>query len=187
MRRANPKLWFDLVDSAMTTCYHCGQAVCVSCQHVPVDTVLVICDQCYESIPDDDDGNPSRVPALPTRASTNTVIDPGQEPRQANEKWSESEYGQLIEMLRDGLPLEDIAAQLGRGVDAVAGRCQRLLRPGDRVSRSEADLVLRVPRGRSGLQLGHARTPPGRAGSTGIAPLTPSYGTGGTGSSRWPS
>ncbi|MGH7746289.1 MAG: hypothetical protein ACREQ5_16245, partial [Candidatus Dormibacteria bacterium] len=71
---------------------------------------------------------------------------PGQEPapRRAMEKWSESEYGQLIEMLRDGLPLDDIASRLGRGVDAVASRCERLLPPDGRVPRGEADLVLRA-------------------------------------------
>ena len=150
MSRANPRLWFDLADSAMTTCYHCGQAVCVSCQHVPVDTVLAICDQCYEPIVDDDDCDPSRRPALPARASTNTAMSttsgPEHEPapRRANEKWNESEYSRLVEMLRDGLPVEDIAAQLGRGVDAVASRCQLLLPPGGRARRGEADLVLRA-------------------------------------------
>jgi hypothetical protein len=64
--------------------------------------------------------------------------------RRAGEKWTESEYGQLLELLRNGLPLEDIAARLGRGVGAVASRCQRMLPPGHRVHRGEADLVLRT-------------------------------------------
>lgn len=46
MKRANPKLWFDLADSAMTRCYHCGEAVCLVCQRAPVDSDLMFCDQC---------------------------------------------------------------------------------------------------------------------------------------------
>ena len=64
--------------------------------------------------------------------------------RRVGEKWSEPEYGRLIESLRNGLPLEDIAERLRRDVDAVASRCQRLLPPGYRVRRREADLVLRT-------------------------------------------
>lgn len=48
MRRANPKLGFDLADSAMTTCYHCRHPVCLSCQTAPVDTDLAVCDPCGE-------------------------------------------------------------------------------------------------------------------------------------------
>jgi hypothetical protein len=47
--------------------------------------------------------------------------------RRAGEKWGEAEHCQLIEMLRDGLPLADTAGKLGRGVNAVATRCQRML------------------------------------------------------------
>jgi ribosome-binding protein aMBF1 (putative translation factor) len=151
MRRANPKLWFTLADNAMTTCYHCGQSVCISCQQVPVDTDLAVCDQCgdYESATHYG-SHPLQTSTSQTRASTNTAMSPTSvpehepAPRRAKEKWSESEHDQLIVMLRDGLPLEDIAAQLGRGVDAVASRCQRLLPPNHRASRGKADLVLRA-------------------------------------------
>ena len=63
--------------------------------------------------------------------------------RRAWEIWSESDYERLVELVRAGLPVEDIAEQLGRGVIAVAGRCQLLLPPGVRVPRSRADLELR--------------------------------------------
>ncbi|GAA1546746.1 hypothetical protein GCM10009827_078650 [Dactylosporangium maewongense] len=46
MHRANPKLRFDLADSASTTCYHCRESVCVACQTAPVDGALMICDRC---------------------------------------------------------------------------------------------------------------------------------------------
>ena len=46
MRRANPRMYFDLADSAYMTCYHCSQAVCVSCQTTPVNHVGTICDTC---------------------------------------------------------------------------------------------------------------------------------------------
>lgn len=46
-------------------------------------------------------------------------------------------------MLRDGVPLDDIATQLGCGVEAVATPCQKLLAPGQRARRADADLVLR--------------------------------------------
>lgn len=152
LRRANPKLRFDLADSAMTTCYHCGHYVCLSCQQAPVATTLAFCDRCadIESTADDYDFRPVQSPPPQTRASRHTAMSRASvrehepTPRRVKEKWSEPEHGQLLEMLRDGLPLEDIAAQLGRGVDAVASRCQRLLPPGDRTPRAEADLVLRT-------------------------------------------
>lgn len=48
MHRANPKLHFDLADSAVMTCYHCGEYVCVACQTAPVDSMLSVCDPCAE-------------------------------------------------------------------------------------------------------------------------------------------
>lgn len=168
MRRANPRLWFDLADSAMTICYHCGEPVCVRCQRVAVDIDLEICDQCGDIIeenrrpavglepvdldPDSDpcDGDPSDAAAPDSDTSGQAMLDsPSSKitwepsPRRAKEKWSETEHSLLIELLRDGLPLDDLAVQLGRGVEAVASRCQKLLPPGERVPRADADLVLR--------------------------------------------
>jgi hypothetical protein len=46
IRRANPKLFFDLADSAMSCCYHWQESVCVSCQTAPVDDTVAICCAC---------------------------------------------------------------------------------------------------------------------------------------------
>lgn len=46
MRRANPALRLDLADSALFTCYHCGDYVCVGCQQVAVETSLEFCGTC---------------------------------------------------------------------------------------------------------------------------------------------
>lgn len=46
IHRANPKLFFDLADSASCLCYHCGQEVCVGCQTRPVDGYMLLCDRC---------------------------------------------------------------------------------------------------------------------------------------------
>jgi hypothetical protein len=43
---ANPKLFFDLADSARICCYHCQEPVCVSCQVAQVDEMVGICDAC---------------------------------------------------------------------------------------------------------------------------------------------
>lgn len=64
-------------------------------------------------------------------------------PRRAGERWTDEESTLLIELLRDGLPLVDIAARLRRGAEAVASHCQSLLPPGVRVRRAEDELVLR--------------------------------------------
>ncbi|WP_439660596.1 hypothetical protein ACSHWB_03225 [Lentzea sp. HUAS TT2] len=48
MTRANPKLWFDLADSAVTTCYHCGESVCVICQRAAVERDLTCCSRCSD-------------------------------------------------------------------------------------------------------------------------------------------
>lgn len=50
MRRANPKLWLDLADSAMMTCYHCGESVCVQCQSAPVEGSPGLCEACEQTI-----------------------------------------------------------------------------------------------------------------------------------------
>lgn len=151
MHRANPKLRFDLADSATMTCYHCGLPVCVNCQQEPVATELRICDRCGDELAaelaDFDDRAPCPTPS-PQREANTTLAPPTgpmreRTQRRAKEKWSESEYEQLLDMLRDGLPLEDIADRLGRGVEALASRCQLLLPPGDRVRRADADLALR--------------------------------------------
>jgi hypothetical protein len=64
-------------------------------------------------------------------------------PRRAGERWTDTENAQLVDMLRDGLPLTEVAQRLQRGVDAVASHCQSLLPPGIRVRRAEAELLLR--------------------------------------------
>lgn len=46
LRAANPRLYLDLADSAMMTCYHCGESVCVACQREPVEGSLMLCDAC---------------------------------------------------------------------------------------------------------------------------------------------
>jgi hypothetical protein len=46
MHRANPGLHFDLADSASMTCYHCGGAVCMSCQRTPIEEPHGLCDRC---------------------------------------------------------------------------------------------------------------------------------------------
>lgn len=46
LARANPALSLDLADSAMMTCYHCGEYVCVACQTAPVDGPVTLCDNC---------------------------------------------------------------------------------------------------------------------------------------------
>lgn len=65
-------------------------------------------------------------------------------PRRAYEIWSDPENAQLIKWIRDGLPLEDIADRLGRGVDAVARHCTQMLPPEVRVKRADAHLFLRT-------------------------------------------
>ncbi|GIF09631.1 hypothetical protein Asi03nite_71690 [Actinoplanes siamensis] len=46
MHRANPGLRFDLADDASMYCYHCGGAVCVTCQRTPVEDSPGLCDGC---------------------------------------------------------------------------------------------------------------------------------------------
>ena len=46
MKRANPRLWFDLADSASAYCYHCGEPVCIACQTAPVEASPSICLRC---------------------------------------------------------------------------------------------------------------------------------------------
>jgi transposase-like protein len=64
--------------------------------------------------------------------------------RRAKEKWSDAEQARLVQLLRDGVPLEDVAEQLGRGHEAVSARCRTLLPPDQRVRRGEAEQVLRA-------------------------------------------
>lgn len=47
-------------------------------------------------------------------------------------------------MLRDGLPLDDVADRLGRRADGVASRCRMMLPAGAGVRRADADLELRM-------------------------------------------
>ena len=49
MQRAIPRLWLDLADSAMMTCYHCGRMVCIQCQKAPVEDLLAFCEACDQS------------------------------------------------------------------------------------------------------------------------------------------
>ena len=46
LARANPGVYFDLADSAMTRCYHCGGSICIACQQTAVDGPLRFCDSC---------------------------------------------------------------------------------------------------------------------------------------------
>jgi hypothetical protein len=48
MCRVNPRLYFNLADSASMTCYHCGEPVCVSCQTTPAKGTPSICDRCAD-------------------------------------------------------------------------------------------------------------------------------------------
>jgi hypothetical protein len=64
-------------------------------------------------------------------------------PRRAGEIWTDGEHAQLVEWLRDGVALDEIADRLGRGISAVESRCHRLLPPDVQCRRSEADLLLR--------------------------------------------
>jgi hypothetical protein len=46
IRAANPNLYLDLADSAISTCYHCGQRVCMRCQAGPVNDASSFCSLC---------------------------------------------------------------------------------------------------------------------------------------------
>lgn len=46
MNRANPKLYLNLADSAMMTCYHCGGDVCTICQQTAVEHSMSVCESC---------------------------------------------------------------------------------------------------------------------------------------------
>jgi hypothetical protein len=71
---------------------------------------------------------------------------PAQAPvgRRAGERWSDADHQILVDQLRAGLPLEDVAALLGRNVGGVLGRCHRLLPTGERVQPGSADVALRL-------------------------------------------
>ncbi len=69
---------------------------------------------------------------------------PGPVRRRAGERWSDADHQTLVEQLRAGLPVEDIATLLGRHVGGVADRCQRLLPAGERVRHASADVALRL-------------------------------------------
>lgn len=64
-------------------------------------------------------------------------------PRRAGELWTDAEHEHLIDLLRAGLPLDDIAARLGRGASAVARHCALLLPPGVRLPREHVEPFLR--------------------------------------------
>jgi hypothetical protein len=46
IRCANPKLFFDLADSASMYCYHCAEPICASCHRAPVEQAPGICGDC---------------------------------------------------------------------------------------------------------------------------------------------
>ena len=50
MDRANPRLFLDLADSALTTCFGCGEPVCIQCQSAPVEEDLAFCGTCEQAI-----------------------------------------------------------------------------------------------------------------------------------------
>lgn len=45
---ANPGMFMDLADSAVTYCYHCGEGVCCGCQTAPVESAggFLLCPRC---------------------------------------------------------------------------------------------------------------------------------------------
>lgn len=50
MKRANPKLYFDLADSASFLCHHCGEPVCVGCQRTAVERYCDFCSRCSSEL-----------------------------------------------------------------------------------------------------------------------------------------
>src|ERR1700757_3021353 len=50
--------------------------------------------------------------------------------RRAGEIWTDEEHRQLVEWLREGVALDQIAEWLGRGVAAVRARMRMLVTPG---------------------------------------------------------
>jgi hypothetical protein len=48
LKAANPEMFMDLADSALMTCYHCGEGVCCGCQTAPVEFAgsCMLCPRC---------------------------------------------------------------------------------------------------------------------------------------------
>ncbi|MFI9638118.1 hypothetical protein ACIHAX_36075 [Nocardia sp. NPDC051929] len=64
--------------------------------------------------------------------------------RRAYELWTDERNIELVELLRSGLPVEQIAEQAGRSVSAIRGQCRKLLPPHYRISDSTAVPTLRT-------------------------------------------
>ncbi|MFD9965029.1 hypothetical protein [Amycolatopsis sp. NPDC058986] len=64
--------------------------------------------------------------------------------RRAGEIWTEEDNQLLIEGLRTGLQLEEIAARLRRGTAAVGSHCRQLMPPGERRTAAAAEQWLRA-------------------------------------------
>ncbi|MGW4095040.1 hypothetical protein [Nocardia sp. NPDC004750] len=64
--------------------------------------------------------------------------------RRAYELWTDERNIELVELLRTGMPVEQIAARAGRSVAAIRGQCRKLLPPHVRVSDSTAVPTLRT-------------------------------------------
>jgi hypothetical protein len=63
--------------------------------------------------------------------------------RRAGEIWTDEEYLQLVEWLREGVTTEQIADWLGRGVAAVRARLRLLVTPGVALAAGEVERWLR--------------------------------------------
>lgn len=47
IHQANPRLFFDLADSASMYCYHCHAPVCMACQKVALANEFSLCERCW--------------------------------------------------------------------------------------------------------------------------------------------
>ncbi|MGW4528872.1 hypothetical protein [Amycolatopsis sp. NPDC004378] len=66
-------------------------------------------------------------------------------PHRAGATWSAADSATLLDGLRDGIPLDDLAETLQRRISAVQARCKKMLPPELQatVLRADADVVLR--------------------------------------------
>lgn len=94
---------------------------------------------------------PTWPPLSDVLASVSSVSDDGQEtdpepaPHRAGAAWSPQDTATLVDGLRNGVPLDDLAVTLQRTVGAIQARCKKMLPPElqTTVLRADADLVLR--------------------------------------------